>query len=89
MALETTMDRLNIQLDDLLEQRQAFYNHMKGQGKENLICYYETHGGEKKLTLRNTEHEILCELMDLVYSTDAILARKEMVYKAMKEEGLR
>jgi hypothetical protein len=86
MKLESKMAELNNQMNALLDQRNAFYDHMKEQPKQYLIDYYELEGGTEMFTIRDQKHDIIVALMDLVYSVDAVIARKQIVYNAMKME---
>lgn len=77
--LNNARDKVKRELEDLLDVRAKFYDHMKVKTKEDLIMYYEVKGGEEKLTRRTSKHDILFALMDLIYPLDAVIARGEMI----------
>jgi hypothetical protein len=85
---ERLIEKQTQKMDALLQQRSDLYDAMETMMKEDLIQTYVERGGTKELTLKHTKHEILTEMMDLVFPLDHLIRQNEMLMRQKEmEEG--
>jgi hypothetical protein len=79
VSIDKLIEKQLQKMDSLLQKRSDLYDQLQPKLKEELIQMYKDSGGKEKLTLKHTKHEILCEMMELVYSLDPIIRQNQIL----------